>query len=149
MARQAAGSIIIFTVVFAIAFAMEWLVANHRVVSDTTSGALHRGRRMVVRVDPPKIPGITPSRSEAPPGRRSLVLQAGAVEKMRLSSNQLTRLHSILDESDAEVDQEFVSRLKSKSSSPPTTKTELIAQRALDVLTDKQKRVMRQLIAGG
>jgi hypothetical protein len=56
-------------------------------------------------------------------------------------------LHSILDGAGPEVDQAIVSRLASKSSSPPVTRTEYIAQRALDVLNDEQKKLMYELLS--
>src|SRR5580765_4459577 len=72
--------------------------------------------------------------TQAPLKRPSLLLHPRAVEHLGLSSEQLGRLHSILDESGDESNQELMSRLKTVSSSSPVTGTEQTAQRALDVL---------------
>jgi hypothetical protein len=141
------GGIVIFTLMLAVAVSLEWLLFHHRIITDTTSGALYRGRAINNRMDRPKIPALVHSSpSEAPIARQSLVLRARTVKRMELSPGQLARLHTILDRTGAEVDDEFASRLGSKFPSPPVTKTELLAQQALDVLTDNQKRMMLEVI---
>jgi hypothetical protein len=107
----------------------------------TPSGPLESPRAAEPLATTPPQPA-RPASAERP----SALLQPKALERLSLSPDQRQRWHAILDEAGEAADQAIVARLKATSSSPPVTRAEYAAERALELLSDEQRQVMDNLL---